>query len=196
MFLLIALTHAFTRPRNDRGAAPVRFNPLKLLSNAPLMFVALGIALYVGLEVTFSANFLSYFDLKLHAPEYGAIVLSLYWAAMVPSRFLAGVVKTKVKTIIVTLSLLVSVSVVAAILIPVLWIKLACFTLAGFGSGPIWPLLMDVAAQHSRATTGPVLGMMMSFSGLGGALLPLLSGAVVNATNQTSAYFIGAAPPR
>ncbi len=192
LFVLVAFTHGFTHPRNDKGEAPERFNPLRVLSNVPLLFIALAIALYVGLEVTIAANLVSYFQ-AIRMEEYGLLALTLFWAAMVPSRFLAGVLKTSVKTIVTALSALVCAATLIAVLVPVLWVKLVCFTLAGFGSGPIWPLLMDVAGQRSRATTGPVLGIMMSFSGLGGALLPLLSGAVVNATNQSAAYFIGAA---
>ena len=193
MFLLLALLFVFTRHHNDKGAAPVQHaNPLRLLGSRVFLFLALGICVYVGLE-TIIANYTdSYYELVLSKPAFSALALSLFWGAMMPSRLIAGIIKTDMKKIFVSLSVLLFASVIAAMLVPSLTAKLVCFAFAGFACGPLWPLMMDAAAQRSKGSSGLALGVMMAFSGLGGALLPFATGAVVNVSDPSAAYTVGA----
>jgi len=193
-FLLLALLFLFTKHHNDKGAAPAMGkNPLRLLSNRALLFLALGICVYVGLETVIANYADSYYELALSKPAFSALALSLFWGAMMPSRLLAGILKTDMKKIFLSLSALLTASVLAAMLVPNLTAKLICFALAGFACGPLWPLMMDAAAQRSKGSSGPVLGVMMAFSGLGGAALPFLAGAAVNASGPSVAYYLCAA---
>lgn len=194
LFLLLGLLFVFTKHHNDRGAAAVlHANPLKLLRSRVFLFLALGICVYVGLE-TIIANYAdSYYELVLGKPAFSAIALSLFWGAMMPSRLIAGIIKTDVKKIFLSLSSVLFVSVIAAMLVPNLTMKLVCFTLAGFCCGPLWPLMMDVAAQRSKGSSGLAIGVMMAFSGLGGAILPFATGPVVNGSDPSAAYYMSAA---
>lgn len=194
LFLLLGLLFMFTRHHNDKGAAPVQSaNPLMLLRSRVFLFLALGICVYVGLE-TIIANYTdSYYELVLSKPAFSALALSLFWGAMMPSRLIAGIIKTDIKKIFVSLSVVLFVSVIAAMLVPDLAVKLVCFALAGFACGPLWPLMMEVAAQRSKGSSGLALGVMMAFSGLGGALLPFAAGAVVNVSDPSTAYILSAA---
>ena len=194
LFLLLGLLFMFTKHHNDKGAAPVQsVNPLKLLGSRVFLFLALGICIYVGLETVIANYADSYYELVLSKPAFSALALSLFWGAMMPSRLIAGIIKTDIKKIIISLSVVLFVSVIAAMLVPDLTVKLVCFALAGFACGPLWPLMMDVAVQRSKGSSGLVLGVMMAFSGLGGALLPFATGAVVNVSDPSAAYYIGAA---
>ncbi len=193
-FLLLALLFLSTRHHNDKGAAPTAVtNPLKLLGSRAFLFLALGICVYVGLETVIANYTDSYYELSLHEPAFSALALSLFWGAMMPSRLLAGIIRTGMKKIFLSLSALLIVSVLAAMLVPNLTAKLVCFALAGFACGPLWPLMMDAAAQRSKGSSGPVLGVMMAFSGLGGAVLPFAVGGIVNASDPSSAYYLCAA---
>jgi FHS family glucose/mannose:H+ symporter-like MFS transporter len=193
-FLLLAVLLLFTKHQNDKGVAAVaRNNPFKLLGSRVFLFLALGVCLYVGIENTI-ANFTdSYYELELGVPAISALALSLYWGAMIPSRFLAGLIKGDIKKVFIALSALVVAAVLAAMLIPDHTVKLVCFALAGFGCGPLWPLMMDSAAQRYKGASGSALGVMMAFSGLGGAVLPLVAGVFVNFSAQQAAYYISAA---
>jgi fucose permease len=108
---------------------------------------------------------------------------------MIPSRFLAGIVKTDMKKVIAGLSVLITLSAAGAMLIPNAAAKMVMFALCGFGCGPIWPILMSAAVQDHKGTAGPAVGIMMSFSGLGGTALPLIAAVAIDATNRTSAAF-------
>ena len=193
-FFLLAVLFLFTKHQNDKGACTAALsNPIKLLGSRIFLLLALGICLYVGIENTI-ANFAdSYYELGLGVPALSAVALSLFWGAMIPSRFLAGFIKGDIKKVFIALSALVSAAVIAAMFVPDNTVKLVCFALAGFGCGPLWPLMMDTAARRSKGASGSAIGVMMAFSGLGGALLPLLAGLFVNFSTQQAAYYISAA---
>ena len=146
------------------------------------------IFLYVGFENTIANYVDSYYELVLLEPKFSATVLALFWGAMIPSRFLAGVLKLNVKRVFVALTALVSVALSAAMLVPDITMKIALFAASGFFCGPLWPLIMDAVAQKNAGASGPAMNMMMSFSALGGAALPLISGFVVEGSSVVSAY--------
>lgn len=196
LFAAISFLFAFTKHRNDKGteAAPgTAFSLSGFLKNRVLLLLAASIFLYVGVENTV-ANFAdSYFELSLKAPQMSAVALALFWGAMIPSRFLAGVLNFNVKKLFITLSLLMFASAVSAMLIPDITVKIVLFALCGFCCGPMWPLLMDETAKRSRGSSGGAMNVMMSFCGFGGAVMPLIAGFAVNGGAQSAAYYVSAA---
>jgi MFS transporter, FHS family, glucose/mannose:H+ symporter len=195
IFFLLAIIFLFTKFKNDKGnneSSGVSFSVLKFLKTRVFLLLAFAIFIYVGIENTV-ANFAdSYFELELIKPQFSAAALALFWGAMIPSRLLAGFIKIKPKIIFTSMSALVFISILLAMITPNYYMKIAMFALCGFGCGPIWPLIMDTTAKKNVGSSGPALNVMMAFSGLGGALLPLLSGVVVDFTIQSAAYYISA----
>lgn len=195
IFLVLGGIFMFTKHQNDNGKAQCQSIPTHIkgfLRNRVLMLLAVGIFLYVGLENTI-ANFTdSYFELTLRTPELSAVALSFFWGAMIPSRFLAGIIKMNVRKMFVFLTALVFTGAIAAMLVPQNMLKIVLFALCGFGCGPIWPLMMDTAVKKNRGSAGPVLNIMFSFCAMGGALLPMLAGVIVNRSNETAAYYLSA----
>jgi MFS transporter, FHS family, glucose/mannose:H+ symporter len=195
VFLILAIIFFFTKYKNDKGNnqnSKKSFNILKFLNIKVFLLLALTIFMYVGIENTI-ANFAdSYFELELIMPQFSATALALFWGAMIPSRLLAGIIKFEAKKIFVFMSIIVFITVISAMIVPNYYMKIAMFALCGFACGPLWPIIMDTTAKKNKGSTGPALNVMMAFSGLGGALLPLLSGAVVEFTKQSAAYYLSA----
>ena len=196
VFMVLLVLFCFTRQYNDnahQSTDNISFRAADFLKNRIFLLLALAIFLYVGLENTI-ANFSdSYFELVLGNPGLSAVALSLFWGGMIPSRFLAGILKTNLKKLFTVLASIVFASVIAAMLIPDNNAKILLFFVCGFGCGPLWPLLMDAAAKRHKGRSGPALNVMMTFSGLGGAALPLAAGLAVNQSSQSAAYYISAA---
>ena len=196
VFMVLLLLFCFTRQYNDnahQSTESISFRAADFLKNRIFLLLALAIFLYVGLENTI-ANFSdSYFELVLGNPGLSAVALSLFWGGMIPSRFLAGILKTNLKKLFTVLASIVFASVIAAMLIPDHNAKILLFFVCGFGCGPLWPLLMDAAAKRHKGRSGPALNVMMTFSGLGGAALPLAAGLAVNQSSQSAAYYMSAA---
>jgi fucose permease len=196
VFAALMILFCFTRQFSDNARPIVGNNSVKVsgfFKTRVFLLLAFSIFLYVGVENT-TANFSdSYFELVLGKPALSAAALSLFWCGMIPSRFLAGILRVGLKKLFTVLAIVVFVSLIGAMLIPDNTIKIILFFTCGFGCGPLWPLLMDAAAKRYRGNSAPALNIMMTFSGLGGAVLPLVSGMVVNKSSQTSAYFLSAA---
>jgi len=193
IFLILGVIFLFTKLQNDKGETPIETGNLflfRFLSKKVFLLLALAIFLYVGIENTI-ANFAdSYYELALGEPQLSALALSLFWGAMIPSRFLAGVLKVNLKKMFIALSSLVFVGAIAAMLVPNTTFKIVMFAVCGFGCGPLWPLIMDTVAKKNKGSSGPALNVMMAFSGLGGAALPFIAGVFVNFGGQQIAYYI------
>lgn len=197
VFLVLAVLFLFTRHQNDMGGQPAEkgaFFAIRFLRSRVFLLLALSIFLYVGIENTVSSFTDSYFEIDLGEPAMSATALSLFWGAMIPSRFLAGVLKTDRKKMFIFLAALVASASVAAMLVPDYTAKIILFAVCGFGCGPMWPLLMDSVAKRTKGSAGPAMNMMMSFSGFGGAALPVLAGlAVFGLGSESAAYYLSAA---
>ena len=196
VFLVMIVLFTLTKHQYDKGHGHPEHDNIsvgKLFKSAILVLLAISIFMYVGIENTI-ANFAdSYFELSQGAPQLSALALSLFWGAMIPSRFLSGIINIDPKKKFIGLSALIFVSVIGAMLVPNHTAKIVFFALSGFGCGPLWPMIMDTTAKNQSASNGQSLNMMMAFSGLGGALVPLLASVVVDNTIQASAYYITAA---
>lgn len=195
VFLALGIVFLFTRHQHDCTdvqASSVKEHYKAFFNNRVIVFLALSIFLYVGVENTVANYTDSYFELMLGSPGLSATALSLFWGAMIPSRFLAGILKIDKRKMFVALTVLICVSALGAMLIPETTVKVIMFTVCGFCCGPIWPMLMDTVAQKNAGASGPSMNIMATFSSLGGAVLPFAAGYAVNVSNQTAAYYISA----
>ncbi len=193
VFLILGITFVFTRHQNDRADMQTqcgKYHYQAFFKNRAFLLLGISIFLYVGIENTMANYTDSYFELLLKSPELSATALALFWGAMIPSRFLAGILKIDMKKMFVTLSIFVFITAMSAMLIPQTTFKIIMFAACGFCCGPLWPLLMDEAARKNVGSSGPTMNIMMSFSALGGAILPVASGYAVNVSNHATAYYI------
>jgi fucose permease len=195
LFAALSVLFFFTRQKSDRPAAAESpsFSLTGFFKSRVLLLFAAGIFLYVGAETTV-ANFAdSYFELSLKAPEMSAAALALFWGAMIPSRFLAGILNVDVKKLFAALSALIIASAVSAMLVPGITVKIILFALCGFFCGPMWPLIMDETAKRNKGASGSSMNIMMACCGFGGAALPLAAGFGVSLGGESIAYYISAA---
>lgn len=191
-FMLMGVAFFFTKQENDtvrkeKSAAP---SIISLLKSKVFLLLMVCIFIYVGMESTV-ANFSgSYFELILEAPELSAAALSLFWGAMIPSRFLAGILKIDTKKIFIISGCIVFAAVIGAILLPWNTVKIVMFAMCGFGCGPLWPLLMNKAAKKSAGSSSLAMNVMMMSGSTGGMLFPLFSGMLANLTSQVEVYYL------
>lgn len=192
VFLVLGIVFAFTKQKNDHVVEQQKGSSIRMTSFVRYGFVLLAICIciYVGIENTIASYADRYFELGLNMPEYSAIALALYWGAMIPSRFLAGIIKIDPKKMIVGLCGLVALAAPAAILIDDVKVKIAMFALCGFACGPLWPSIVDAVAKRNQGQSGPAINVLMSFSGLGGAVFPLAAGLLISYGNISTAYYM------
>jgi DHA1 family quinolone resistance protein-like MFS transporter len=196
LFLLGGIASVFTEHTKAEGDA-CRKQPLytsfRYFRTLPFIFLGLALFLYTGIEEITGFYADSYYKLVAGDLGAGALALSLYWGMMIPSRLLGGILKLKTRTILAFCSALLALSLAGSMAAPHIRWKVFLFALAGFASGPIWPMLMDSVAARYAGSTGPVMTIMMSLCCLGGGALPFLTGLIVKITDYSFAYYFAAA---
>lgn len=134
------------------------------------------ILLYVGLECGIGYFTESLFALKLSSDRLGAYAISAYWLCMALSRFVCSFSPiSSQKTLLIGFGasfLLFSILAVSGL--P--YLSLVLCGLIGFAFGPIWSLLVDLAAKEFPQHTGSAIGLMSAGCGLGGMVFPSLMG--------------------
>lgn len=193
MFSLLLAAFLFVRNQHDKGELTSRTNRnyfKDFYGSKPLMLIGAAIFLYVGVENTIANYADSFFELALELPEYSALALGLFWGAMIPSRILFGILKVNEKMSFIVLSSILFLSLIGLVLSNNPTIETTLFAACGFFCGPLWPMLMGKAAKENVGSAGPAMNIMMSFSAMGGAVLPFLAGFAITDQRIELAYVI------
>jgi len=180
--IVTCILFLFTRHERDiRGSAHSGIGQVARFFTRPaFLLLALSMFLSTGIEEIVAFFMGSYMELTLSLPaNYSALALSLFWAGMIPSRLLLGAFRLPHKTLFTICGAGIAACALGVVLIPVLEIRLALFTLLGLFNGPGWPLIMDIAAKTYPENAGAIANVMTSCSSLGGIVLPPLVGAFI-----------------
>ena len=129
-----------------------------------------GIAYFMGTQVSE----------VLLTEKYNSLILSVFWIAMIPSRYIVGVIRNKEKLLLklsyfggaVCLALLF-----AARSLPLL---ILVYGAMGFFFAPIWPLIMSEAGHLDQQNSGRISGIMVAGCGIGGAVAPTVFGLLAD----------------
>ncbi|MCL1896231.1 MAG: MFS transporter [Clostridiales bacterium] len=194
-FVFLGCAFLFIKQKNDIAAksAGEGRNIVFLLKNRVFMILAACIFIYIGIEAVASGFADSYFKIVAGAPGYSAAALSLFWGAMIPSRFLGGTIKLDAKWVLAIFLVITLIGIMGGMLLPWHTAKLAMFALCGFGCGPVWPLLMNEAAKSNPGRSGLELNAMVVFGAAGSVLYPMVSGVLAGASSPVAAYYFIAA---
>lgn len=165
-------------------------SPMTFLRAPAFLMLFLSIVFYVGLENGFGYFAASLFDLGLDAPHLGAYAISAFWAGMAVSRLISSVRSFSASKSVV----LYYVGSAAGLLILALsrspWLSLAVSFLTGFGYGPIWSNLVALAAGEFPQRSAGAVGLMSTGCGIGGALYPVIMGAMADHLDIRVPFFL------
>jgi fucose permease len=166
---------------------------LKFFKYKPFVIISVAMLAYVGAEEMVSFFTDSFFELTLRATEYSALALSLFWAGMIPTRALLGVVKRRHGEVIIGCAAGIILCILVILLIPAMPAKIAAYCALGAFCGPCWPLIMDITAKKYPQSAGTVSNVMISVGGFGGAVMPIIAGTLVSGADFTPVFLIAAA---
>lgn len=151
--------------RGDEVLRPGRSIPL------PLLLLSIAIGCYVAAELGISSWLVRYLA---DAPiAVATLALSLFWGAMGISRLVSSFIADRMGAVAfgATWSIICGTSILAALVAaPVLPIAIACFAIAGFAAGPIYPSVMAIggALHPGRAS---MVGSVLSSAGIVGSIV-------------------------
>jgi fucose permease len=155
--------------------------PGRIASNMltrPMLLLGLAIGCYVAGEIGVSSWLVRF----LVAAPAGIATsgLGLYWAGLTVGRLVAARfadrfdhVRLGIAAILVT-----SAALVAAVTIPSIELSIAMFTLVGFASGPIYPLIMAIGGERFPDRGAAMTGTLGAAAVLGSLVYPPLMGVI------------------
>jgi fucose permease len=164
----------------------------KLLGNPLVLLMVLGIFLVVGSDVGMNSNIANYlqknFDISLEAASRG---ISIYFAALMISRFLGAVLLNfvKPKPFLILTTLLAIVGAVGMVLAPTDLMGKICIFVVGLGAGNLFPLIFSITVNKLPERVNEISGLMiMAVSG--GAIIPPLMGLVSQKMGGSASIFV------
>ncbi|NMC55164.1 MAG: MFS transporter [Chloroflexi bacterium] len=138
--------------------------------------------IYVGVELTLGHwSYTLLTESRGIAPETAGLLAGGYWGMFTVGRVLAGVYAQKAGTDLLLRGSMLSALAGALLLLwnPSDTVSLIGIAVVGFSIAPIFPALVSSTGRRvSQRHAANTIGMQISASGLGGALLPGLAGAL------------------
>lgn len=181
VFIALLLLFLVTKQQKDikgvKGAGVG--GAFKFFRRKTFVVIAAGMLMYVSAETLLSFFTDSYFELTVNAPESSALALSLFWAGMIPTRMLLGLIKRRRKQVIAGCGAGIIVCTILTLTLTAMPAKIAAYCVLGAFCGPCWPLIMDIVAKQYPQSAGTVSNLMISIGALGGAVMPLLAGTLI-----------------
>lgn len=177
-YAMLLLPFCFTRFGKSTSKVCMERNiPMyAFFKSAIFSLLFFSILLYVGLECGIGYFTESLFALKLSSNRLGAYAISTYWLCMAISRFVCSFSPIpSLKTLLICFgSSFLFFFILAVSGLP--YLSLVLCGLIGFAFGPVWSLLVDLAAKEFPQHTGSAIGLMSAGCGLGGMVFPSLMG--------------------
>jgi len=146
--------------------------------------------IYVGVESVMAFFADSVLTLELDAPALGAYAISLFWGAMGIGRVVFGLMKR-----IPPNSTAISLFVMTAIIIVMAFCRqeyamLFFFAASGLACSCVWPGIANSAVTLNQEASGRIMGYINLGTGTGGAVLPLVNGAILSLAGMSASYLV------
>jgi FHS family glucose/mannose:H+ symporter-like MFS transporter len=143
---------------------------------APLILLGVAIGFYVASEVGVSSWLVRFLE---PAPLTTATTaLSLYWAGLAVGRLVSSQVSDRFDHLrfATVCAVGIAVALVGAIFVPSLPISIALFALAGFASGPVFPMIIAIGGERYPDRSAAVGGFLTGAAVTGSITYPPIMG--------------------
>jgi fucose permease len=189
--LIAAATLRVGGPERKQNAATLA-GCLGLLKSGFVAAMVLAIFLYVGAEVSVSANIPLYlkerFDVDIE--KLGLLGTGLFFAALTVGRFSGGVILRWMQPrTFLRITTLLSLAGLAGLFVPSKIIATAAFCLVGLGFANIFPLVFSITVDRMPEQANALSGLLV-MAIVGGAFVPPLMGYVSDATGSVQTAFL------
>jgi fucose permease len=192
LFPLIALSRFRKPPRAaapDAAAAAGKKRPVPKRSRfmAVLLFSMLA---YVAVETGAAFFADSLFVVEYNNTIFGAYAISLFWLGMAVSRFVFAWLRMKPRTMVLLGFAASSLTLIAILLFKNEYLLLGMFAALGAMMGPVWPMIIGIGTSTYHETSGTTASILTAGGGLGGALVPVLIGALTGRAGLYGGFFL------
>jgi fucose permease len=160
----------------DTGPSTSRGRGLRRGLAAPLILLGVAIAFYVASEVGVSSWLVRFLE---PAPLTTATTaLSLYWAGLAVGRLVSSQVADRFDHLrfATVCAAGIAIALVGAIFVPSLPISIALFAVAGFASGPVFPMIIAIGGERYPDRSAAVGGFLTGAAVTGSITYPPIMG--------------------
>lgn len=154
-----------------------------------ILLLSVIMCIYVGFENGFTFFVDTLFTDVLQSAT-GKLALSLFWAVMIPSRFLVGrFSRHAMKILIASLVTIPCVMVLLTVFSNPAAVMVLCVPL-GFASGAIYPSVLTILLPFAGKRTATATGIITSATGIGGVIFTAMTGFLADALGIPSAMLV------
>jgi len=189
--LIAAATLRAGAGKPERAAATLG-SCLGLLKNGFVAMMVLAIFVYVGAEVSVSANIPLYLKERfaVDIEKMGLLGTGLFFLALTIGRFSGGVVLRWMKPrTFLRITTVVGLVALAGLFVPSKPIATVAFFVAGLGFANIFPLIFSMTVDRRPEDANALSGLLV-MAIVGGAFLPPLMGVVSDASGAVRTGFL------
>ena len=196
VFLICAVTMVVCVPAlllvRTSPAPHVRQLKQKYILDKPRLFFGFAVCLFIYVSVETCLSFFAdaVFTLELNSPSLGALAISFYWGSMGIGRIVFGRLKKIPKNATEISFFCLAIVIIAIAFVRHDIIMLVLFLLSGFASSCIWPGVMNAAFSLNRNASGALISYLNLGVGIGGAVVPLAIGAIMDKVNMTVSFLL------
>ncbi len=179
--------------QKKENAPPASFSScFALLKNKFVLMMVIAIFVYVGAEVCMSAGIPLYLEktFGVDISTLGVLGTGLFFLALMTGRFLGSIILDKLspQRFFIITSLL-SVIGILGLFTGIQSIAVISMFVIGLGFANIFPLVFSITVDAMPERTNELSGLMVTAI-VGGAILPLLMGAVADAVNVVAGFIV------
>jgi fucose permease len=152
-----------------------------------LLLLGISIATYVAGEIGVSNWLVRFLE---SAPLLVATAsLSLFWGGLALGRLVSARIADRFDHARFTAAAagLSGLALLGAILVPWLPLRIALFTLTGFASGPIFPMIVAIGGERFPTRAAAISGTLVSFAVVGSIVYPPVMGFISVSVGLTAA---------
>jgi len=189
--LIAAATLKVGKPAGDHHAVTLA-GCVRLLKSGFVAAMVLAIFLYVGAEVSVSANIPLYLKERfgIDIEKLGLLGTGLFFAALTVGRFSGGVILRWMQPrAFLRITTVLSLVGLAGLFVPSKIIATAAFVLVGLGFANIFPLVFSITVDRMPEQANALSGLLV-MAICGGAIVPPLMGVLSDSTGSVQSGFL------
>jgi FHS family L-fucose permease-like MFS transporter len=203
------------REKRARDSAPATFKScFSLLSNRYVVMMVIAIFLYVGSEICMSSYLPEYLksqfglgieeiltkiglDIEtlkmagINTNTLGVLGTGFFFIGLLAGRFSGSLILNwlPAKLFLIITSLLSVIGLLGLFVINTQVVAFICIIIIGFGFGNVFPLIFSITVDHMPQRANELSGLMITAIA-GGALIPLLFGAVADKFSVLTGFLV------
>lgn len=174
--LLMVILSGRGRMAPPASSARHSMNMFELMRDKRFVFLVIMMFLYIGYESVAPAYIKRYFIDSGSGESLASLMISLFWGSMIVGRLLGSLLVGREMQSIRGYTAFTFLGILLLILGKSLPLRVIAVGLFGFGCGPVWPMLITLAARLFPKRSGAAVGMMMLTSMSAFAVFPFLIG--------------------